>query len=366
MMISWLTKWFTSGDKNTCSEQRPSSVMSKKYNADFYNNYFSLIAQGAQLKLVEAMFRLNLFSLFEHQNCVLERDIIEQLELMPNRALKWLHLLAEEHFLVKITAKDGQVAYQLPEEFIALLQGDNKYWMTLFFASWSEIADESLTEALRFGSIRKQVFWPPKTEAQVKSVEEWMTYTAEQPLRCILEHIDFSRVTQLLDVGGGDGTMACSIVNTYPHLQATVYNVPLAAELARNTIEAKGLNGKVAVLEGNFIDEDSFPSGYDLILFSRVLFDWDESLCRKLLRMAYQALPEKGMVAVCEFFKDEADPACLVAEYRYIFFDAFAVDIMKTPEEYHAMLKEIGFTIIIPNTSKQQPLYDCTLILAQK
>ena len=366
MMISWLKKWYSQSDNKMSLEETQSSMEAKTYNVDFYLNYFSLIAKGARLKLVEAMFRLNLFSLFEQQSYVLERDIIEQLGLMPKRALKWLHLLCDEQFLVKITTADAQVAYRLSDEFIPLLQGERKDWMSMFFASWSEIADENLTEVLRFGPIKKQVFWPPKTEEEVKKVEGWMTHTADQPLRCILDHIDFSKVTKLLDVGGGDGTMACSIVNDYPHLHATVYNLPLSAELARNTIEAKRLSGQVAVVEGNFIEEDTFPVGFDLILFSRILFDWDETLCRKLLRMAYQALPENGLVAICEFYKDEADPACLVAEYRYIFFDAFAVHIMKTPEEYHAMLEDIGFKIIIPNTPKQQPLYDCTLILAQK
>lgn len=366
MIKSWIKKWFSKSKSSLSPNETRPLKEQNQYNVAFYENYFSLIAMGARLKLVEAMFNLDLFSLFENQQCVAERDIIEKLGLKPVRAKKWLHLLSAEHYLEQITTNDGQVAYQLPEEFSQLLQGEGKRWMTLFFASWREVADENLTETLLFGITRKHVSWPPKTEAEVKLLEDWMAQTAEQPLRCLLDHIKFNEVNKLLDVGGGDGTMACAFVRAHPHLHATVYNQPLPAKLARKNIKAMKLSHQVTVLEGNFIEEDALPVGFDLIVFTRVLFDWDETICRKLLRMAYQALPKNGLLAICEFFKDELDPGCLIAEYRYIFFDAFAAHIMKAAEEYRSMLEEIGFTIIVPNTEKKQPFYDCTLILAQK
>lgn len=89
----------------------------------FYDNYFSLIAAGARLKLVEAMFNLKLFALFAEKPCLLESEIIVKLELMPLRAKKWLYLLSCEKFLLK-TQIEGQTAYRLPEEFIRLIKSD--------------------------------------------------------------------------------------------------------------------------------------------------------------------------------------------------------------------------------------------------
>lgn len=337
-----------------------------KYDVNFYENYFSLIAAGARLKLVEAMFSLNLFALFEHESCVLESDIIKKLGLMPIRAKKWLHLLCCEHFLIPVTRSDCQQAYRLPDEFIQLMQSDRWWGMQFFFTSWIVAADENLTDVLRFGTVKTSVSWPPKTDIEVIWLEDWMARTAEQPIRCLLEEINFKKIHSLLDVGGGDGTMACAFARAHPHLNVTVYNLPKSAERARKNIESQSLSHRVSVLEGNFIEEDAFPVGFDLILFARVLFDWNEEVDRKLLRMAYLALQKTGLVAICEFYKEENNDRCLSAEYRYIFHDDFTPHVMKTAAEYQCMLEEIGFSIIRSNKEKKPAFSYCSLLLAQK
>ncbi|KTD54598.1 methyltransferase [Legionella sainthelensi] len=336
-----------------------------EHRINFYENYFSLIASGARLKLVEAMFSLNLFALFEKNEFVLEQEIIEKLGLMPIRAKKWLHLLSCEYFLIK-NEINGEPAYKLTDEFYQLMHSHRWWNMQFFFNSWNVAAEESLTDVLRYGKVKTSVSWPPKKDTEVVWLEDWMMRTAEQPIRCILDHINFKKVSALLDVGGGDGTMACAFVTEHPHLKAAVYNLPKSAVMARKTINDKNLSNQVSVIEGDFIKEDSFPKGFDLILFTRVLFDWNEQVDRKLLTMAFQALPKNGLVGICEFYKEENNDRCLSAEYRYIFHDDFTPHVMKTAEEYRRMLTEIGFTIIRENIDEKPAFSYCSLILAEK
>ncbi|KTD10963.1 methyltransferase [Legionella gratiana] len=332
---------------------------------DFYENYFSLIATGARLKLVEAMFNLNLFALFERNEFVLEQEIIEKLGLMPIRAQKWLHLLSCEYFLIK-NEINGEPVYKLTDEFYQWMLSDQWWSMQFFFNSWNVAAEENLTDVLRYGKVKTSVSWPPKKDTEVVWLEDWMMNTAEQPIRCILEHINFKKVTALLDVGGGDGTMACAFVREHPHLKAAVYNLPKPASIARKAIADKNLSDRVHVIEGDFIKEDTFPVGFDLILFTRVLFDWNEKVDRKLLAMAYQALPKNGLVGICEFYKEENHDRCLSAEYRYIFHDDFTPHVMKTTEDYRRMLTDAGFTITQENRDEKPAFFYCSLILAQK
>ncbi|MGC1181786.1 MAG: methyltransferase [Legionella sp.] len=333
------------------------------FTVDFYNNYCSLIASGAKLKLVEAMFNLNLFALFEHNKCVSEQAIIEKLGLMPNRAKKWLYLLSDAHFLIKVEI-DNQPAYQLTNGFIKLRHSEQWSSMQFFFNTWHVAADENLTDVLRYGKVKTSVSWPPKTDVEVKWLEDWMTETADLPIHSLLKEINFKKVTSFLDVGGGDATMACALVTAHPHLKAAVYNLPKSAQLARNNIASKKLSDKVLVIEGDFISDNLFPKGFDLILFTRVFFDWDESINRKLLKMAYQALPQHGLVSICEFYKEENRDRCLSSEYRYIFHDDFAPHVMKTAAEYLTMLEETGFTML--SVQKQSPSSLCTVLLARK
>ncbi|RAP37126.1 hydrogenase expression protein [Legionella quinlivanii] len=367
MIKSWLnTKLKKLTDDSVLSEQ-PVSYGPKKAqpNADFYKNYFSLIADGARLKLVEAMFNLNLFDLFEGREYVLETEIIEKLGLMPIRAKKWLHLLSSEHFLIKAKSRDYRVAYRLPEEFIQIINSDKWWGMKFFFNTWQVAAEENLSDVLRYGKVKISVSWPPKTDGEVQWLEDWMRNTIRRPAERFLESIDFTKVKSVLDIGGGDGSLACQLVNAHPHLKIAVYNLPKSAVLARENIEAQGLSQKISVVEGDFIADDAFPTGFDLLLFSRVLYDWDEGVNRKLLRMAYQALPKNGLVAICETFKENNNDLCLSAEYRYMFHDDFSPHVMKAAADYYRMLEKIGFTVVLPTTNKTDVLY-YSIIVARK
>lgn len=213
------------------------------------------------------MFSLNLFELFEGKEYVLESEIISKLGLMPVRAKKWLHLLSSEHFLIKAQSRDYQVAYRLPPEFIEIMNSDKWWGMKFFFNTWQVAADENLSDVLRYGKIKISVSWPPQTDGEVMWLEDWMRNTIQRPAERFLESIDFTKVRNVFDVGGGDGSLACQLVNAYPHLNITVYNLPKSAALARENIEAQGLTRQIKVLEGDFIAEDAFPTGFDLFLF---------------------------------------------------------------------------------------------------
>lgn len=373
MITSWLKAFFAKhpGDEhqdphiNVIAQNSSTDQKKTRNNQAFYENFYSLIAAGARLHLIEAMFNLNLFALFEEKAIVSEHEIIEKLGLMPIRAQKWLHLLTDEHFLIK-THLDNQPAYQLPEEFIELIKGYGWWAMKFFFESWKVAADENLTEVLRYGKVKTSVSWPPKTDSEAEWLEYWMKSTADQPLYSVLSRINFNKVTSFLDVGGGDGTMACAFVTKHPHLNAAVYNLPKSAELARKNIAAKNLSDKVQVIEGDFINDDAFPPGFDLILFTRVFFDWNETVNRKLLKMAYQALPENGLVSICEFYKEDNYDMCLASEYRYLFHDDFASHVMKSAAEYKQMLKEVGFTLLEPEKQEKLPPSFCSVLLAKK
>src|SRR5437879_5843859 len=119
LIKSWIQTWLAKysndlHEKKDTELQFPAISKNTKEKADFFKDYYSLVAESARLKLVEAMFGLNIFALFESKEIVLETEIIEKLRLMPLRAQKWLHLLSYEHFLIKVTV-NGRSAYQLPD-----------------------------------------------------------------------------------------------------------------------------------------------------------------------------------------------------------------------------------------------------------
>ena len=96
-------------------------------------------------------------------------------------------------------------------------------------------------------------------------------------------HVDFSSVRQLLDVGGGDGTMAMELWRDFPQLNITVFNLPTPVDMLRETAARLQANDRVLGVPGDFRYDD-LPVGYDMVMFSRVLADWPPELCRALFR----------------------------------------------------------------------------------
>ncbi|MGH7857189.1 MAG: methyltransferase [Candidatus Binatia bacterium] len=111
----------------------------------------------------------------------------------------------------------------------------------------------------------------------------------------LAEVLDLRGRRRLLDVAGGSGIYACTLVDRYPGLRATVLERPPVDEAARTLIATRGLSGRVEVMGGDMF-ADPFPAGWDVHLYSHVLHDWDEASVSELLRASFHALEPGGLL----------------------------------------------------------------------
>lgn len=106
----------------------------------------------------------------------------------------------------------------------------------------------------------------------------------------------------ILDVGGGDGTIAISLVMQYlpSDVRISVYNLPASAELARRKVKFYDSSRQVDVIEGNFLEDENLPGGYDTIMFNRVMADWSPAVCEMLMQKTKRALRPGGKLIINE------------------------------------------------------------------
>lgn len=145
--------------------------------------------------------------------------------------------------------------------------------------------------------------WPPVGEEQTAAFEQSMSAgigPVEEAFR--LHHPALlPEGARWLDVGGGDGTLACRILGVRPDLQADLYNLEVVRPLWEKRIE--GLAGRApGFVAGDFLAEE-LPGGYDVISFVRVLHDWPDDVSMMLIEKAYRALRPGGRIVVCEEFR---------------------------------------------------------------
>jgi hypothetical protein len=122
---------------------------------------------------------------------------------------------------------------------------------------------------------------------------------------------DWGALGDLLDVGGGDGTLLIALLNEYPSLRGRVLDLPEAAEAARKRIEAAGLEDRAGAVAGDLFAE--LPPGAEGYLLAEVLRDRDDDDARRILGRCADAAGEDGAVFVIETVTSGRDVAALTA-----------------------------------------------------
>lgn len=116
--------------------------------------------------------------------------------------------------------------------------------------------------------------------------------------RAVVPAYDWGSLGQVVDVGGGNGTLLAAMLSAYPALRGTVFDQPATAEAARVTLSAAGVADRSDVVSGSFFDP--LPPGARGYLLSAILHDWDDAAARAILRRCAEAAGTDGAVFVVE------------------------------------------------------------------
>ncbi len=136
--------------------------------------------------------------------------------------------------------------------------------------------------------------------------------------QALAKSIDLSRRGRLLDITGGSGVYACSLVTHHPSLTATVFEKPPVDRIAARAIANRGCSAMVDVAAGDML-AGALPADADVHLYSNVLHDWDEPVVRQLLVKSFDALPSGGLIVIHDAFLNAVKDGPLhVAEYSVL------------------------------------------------
>lgn len=114
---------------------------------------------------------------------------------------------------------------------------------------------------------------------------------------------DFSEARTVADIGGGNGATLRRILSRFPSVRGILFDrEDVIAALTADDL----LQGGIAVQGGNFFD--AVPKGADVYLLIRVLHDWKDDDCLRILRTCRAAMGADARLLLGEDILDP-DPA---------------------------------------------------------
>jgi len=174
------------------------------------------------------------------------------------------------------------------------------------FRFWHDLPD-----ALRTGRPQNEIKHSQKPMfeelyADLPRLEQFMgamTGLSRINFEAFSEKFDFKPFNTLCDVGGATGLLSIEVARRHPHIRAVSFDLPAVEPVARKSIAAAGLTGRVSTASGDFF-RDPLPRA-DLITMGMILHDWNLEKKMHLIRAAYEALPPGGALVAIEALIDD-------------------------------------------------------------
>ncbi|MFI7235758.1 methyltransferase [Streptomyces cyaneofuscatus] len=250
-----------------------------------------------------------------------------------------------------LITKDGGHCFNSPLSQRYLVRGAPDY-----FGGWVEMLERHdypgwmrLTESLR---ANRPTAWDPARQKSLfddadpvvmETFWEAMYAVSTVTARAFAARVGLGAIRALLDVGGGGAAWDIELCRTYPDLRAAVVDLPFVCELTRPGIEKADLTERITTVPGDFFT-DPLPTGYDAVLLSSILHDWDETADRAILRQCFQALPTGGRLIVSELFVADSEDGPLDAALMGLAMQVETWGHGLTVDELTGWLTDTGFT----------------------
>lgn len=215
---------------------------------------------------------------------------------------KTLKVLVEQLKMFKILVEDEASLLQLTEEGVFLTKSHPESMRPLARYKASPLLTKPfsyLGEALRTGkspfilAFQKTLFeYLAENEKEREVYHEAMEYYEKESSKEILSLYDFSKLQQIVDVGGGRGAFLRTLKEHYPHLVGTVFD--------REEVLASYQGNKIS---GDFFKE--VPPRADGYILRNILHDWDDKECLLILKNVRAAMRKSSHLLLFETIKSD-------------------------------------------------------------
>ena len=293
--------------------------------------------------------------LFEHLGDSVKTEAqLAEVTKVPPRVMRALLVSLRAMKLVE-WGDGGYVASAKGKRFFVK---DSKTFMgdVIRFADWQFDSLHRMPELLSDGAIIWEGFNhylknvdedpdPVRSRERQRTFNEALAGSATATAKTVLANADLSGSRSLLDIGGNLGVFSSVVLEAFPEMRATVFDLPQVVPQTAAGFEKRGLAARTATVGGDFV-ADAWPEGADLITFIRIFATRTREGCMELLRKAHARLPSGGRALFYEEHVLPSDPNAVPtgAAWASMFIAIGSLGEVRRVDEWEEMFREAGFT----------------------
>ncbi|XP_044147515.1 acetylserotonin O-methyltransferase-like [Bufo gargarizans] len=224
------------------------------------------------------------------------------------------------------------------------------YYMAMYFSKVTYMCWHFLPQAVRegkcqyeraLGTTSKDLFETVyRSEEEMTTFLHFMDSTWNLCGKDIVQAFDLSEFHTVYDLGGCTGSLAKQLVSIYKESTVTIMDLPKVVQAAKKHF-VTDKEQKIHFLEGDFFN-DPLPEA-DLFIVSRIIHDWTEEKCIKLLTKMYHSCRPGGGVLIVEFLLNEDKSGPVISQLYSLYMLVQAEGKERTPSEYTKLLTDSGF-----------------------
>jgi SAM-dependent methyltransferase len=242
------------------------------------------LASGhAEARIIQTAVQLGIFDAIEDR-AIDAATIAANLNLEPRATELLLNALAA----LKLTKKsaDRFSLTRVSSRYLRRASPEYLGGMILFDASlWH--CWEHLSDAVRTGKpVRPADMYqedPEETGVFISAMDSLVKARGDAEI--VADRYPWDTVEDLLDIGSGPATYPIFLCREYPHLRATIFDLPKTLQITEGYAIKAGLNDRLRLVAGDY-RKDEICGSYDVVFLSNIIhaesYEQNQSLMNKL------------------------------------------------------------------------------------
>lgn len=166
----------------------------------------------------------------------------------------------------------------------------------------------------------------------------------------MLDAYDFTGISVLADIGGGNGSLIAAVLARYPNMKGILFDLGHVVGRTKDHLKSVGLAGRCNIIEGSFFE--SIPAGADAYLFRHIIHDWTDEQCVQILGHCRKVIPATGKLLIVDCVVPAGNAPSLSKDMDITML-AYPGGQERTEAHFRSLLKAAGFELksITPTTS---------------